>query len=131
MIATAAAAKLSIWLVTAAICREASNQPTEGQIAVAQVVATRSTKWKKPVYKVINKTNFPWGGMKHKMPKIKNKIDKDVQDKANTLAKAVLFQGLRAKRLAHGDYTFFNHYKMGRRFKTNVAMVRIGDHVFY
>ena len=130
MLATAAV-KLSIWLVTAAICREASNQPTEGQIAVAQVVATRSVKWKKPVHKVINKANFPWGGMKHKMPKVKNKIDRDVQDKAGALAKAVLFKGLRAKRLAHGDYTFFNHYKMGRRFKTNVAMVRIGDHVFY
>lgn len=122
---------LSVWLVTAAICREASNQSTEGQIAVAQVVSTRSVKWKKPITKVIDGTNFPWGAMKHKMPKIKNKIDASVQHKADLLARAVLFKGLRAKRLAHGDYTFFNHYRMGRRFKTNVAMVRIGDHVFY
>lgn len=122
---------LSVWLITAAICREASNQPTEGQIAVAQVVNTRSIKWHKPIHKVIDKTNFPWGGMKHKMPEVRNGIDKSVQAKASTLARAVLFSGLKAKKMSHGDYTFFNHYKQGRRFKTDVAMVRIGDHVFY
>lgn len=125
------ASALSIWLLTAVICREASNQPTEGQIAVAQVVNTRSVKWKKPIHKIIDGNNFPWGAMKHKMPPVRNPIDKEVQAKASLLARAVLFKGLRAKHLAHGDYTFFNHYKMGRRFKTKVAMVRIGDHVFY
>lgn len=122
---------LSVWLVTAAICREASNQPTEGQIAVAQVINTRSHKWHKPIHKVIDKDNFPWGGMQHKMPQVRNPIDRKVQDDAGVIARAVLFKGLRAKRLAHGDYTFFNHYKMGRRFKTNVPLVRIGSHVFY
>jgi hypothetical protein len=128
MIATTA---LSVWLVTAAICREASDQPTEGQIAVAQVVATRSIKWKKPINKIINRQNFPWGGMKHKMPEIRNRIDLDVHNKADAIARAVLFKGLRSKRLARGDYTFFNHYKLGRRFKTDVPLVRIGQHVFY
>ena len=122
---------LSVWLLTAAICREASNQPTEGQIAVAQVVNTRVHKWNKPITKVIVKGQFPWGGMKHKMPEIRNHVDQDVHNRADTIARAVLFKGLRSKHLAHGDYTFFNHYKLGRRFKTNVAMVRIGDHVFY
>lgn len=124
---------LNVWLISAAIYQEAANQNTEGQIAVAQVILTRNQDWNLPIPKVINPKAFPWRGKKwkHKMPKAKNKIDLLAQQKAHNLAKAVLLKGLRAKALARGHYTFFNHFTQGRRFKTPVPLVRIGDHVFY
>ncbi len=114
---------LAVWLVASAIEREAANQPDLGKLAVAQVVVTRSIEWKQPIHKVINKANFPWGGMKKKMPT----VPKKEREHALALARDVL----NGRRVMKGTYLYFNTKARGRKFKTPTKLVRIAAHVFY
>lgn len=119
-----------IWLIAAAVVREAADQPREGKKAVAQVVVTRALHWNKPIHKVLIPSQFPWAGIRPMMPKAQNQIDRDVQKEALQIAKDAVL-GAKAKALKHGNYLFFNTKSSGRKFKTPVPLVKISAHYFY
>ena len=122
---------MAVWMIAAAIVREAADQPTEGKKAVAQVVVTRSIEWKKPINKVLVPSQFPWVNFHiAMMPKAHNEIDKAVQKEALEIARAA-YKGAKAKKLKKGKYLFFNTKPSGRKFNTEVPVVAIGAHYFY
>lgn len=121
---------MAVWMLAAAIVREAADQSLEGKKAVAQVVMTRSIEWKKPLNKVLVPSQFPWAGIRPMMPKAHNAIDKAVQKEALEIARQV-YKGARSKKLRRGKYLFFNTKPSGRKFKTEVPIVALGAHYFY
>lgn len=121
---------LGIWMIAAAIVREAADQPLEGKLAVAQVVVTRAREWHKPIHKVLIPSQFPWAVNKRFMPKAKNRIDREVQQEALKIARQAV-KGAKAKSLSRGTYLFFNTHASGRKFKTEVPLVSIAAHYFY
>jgi spore germination cell wall hydrolase CwlJ-like protein len=121
---------VGIWMIAAAIVREAADQPIEGKRAVAQVVVARAREWKKPLSKVLTPSQFPWAAHRPFMPKAKNKIDQAVQKEALVLARQAA-NGARSKHLQKGTYLFFNTKPSGRKFKTEVPLISISAHYFY
>lgn len=108
---------------------EARNQPLDGMVAVGQVVMEHTVK-DQPCKTLHIKGLFSWAKKGIEIPNPKYPADVAVFEKQLFISKKMLLEHLRCKRLK-GKYTFFNDYKIGRRFKTNVALVRIGDLVFY
>jgi hypothetical protein len=65
-----------------------------------------------------------------KTPHPKRKADRDVLDKQYELARKMLFRNLRTTKLTEG-YKHFNNVPLGKRFRTKVKMVKIGDLLFF
>lgn len=133
-------------LSAAAICLalnvfyEARSEPIHGQYAVAFVTMNRvgdesSGNFGKVCETVFEDQQFSWTS-NHKKPlkryvkiaELARKSDEDSWNTALDIAHKVISK--RSKDITHGA-TFFNEKKLGRRYKTNVAALKIGKHLFY
>jgi hypothetical protein len=109
---------------------ESRNQPKETMVAVGQVVIEHSHHDKTTVCKAVKPGRFKWQTKKGKHPDPKKPLDKEVYAKQKQIANAMLSKGLKSKKLK-GKYYYFNESRLGRRFKSEVPLVHIGDLVFY
>ena len=121
-------------LITAALYKEARSETPAAQLAVAHVVMARKTTDKTSVCRVIAKKHqFSWvkNGRVLPLPKASTDVDKLALERAITLSKRVLFGRLRSAKLLSGKYQYFNHTKLGKRYKTQTKAVKLGKLLFY
>jgi hypothetical protein len=108
---------------------EARNQTSDTMLGVGQVTM-ELTEGNDVCATLRKKGLFSWTKQGVKMPNPKSKADVEVFERQLKLAHQILFSKLRCTKLK-GKYTYFNDYKLGRRYPTPVRLVRIGDLVFY
>jgi hypothetical protein len=122
---------LSAYCLAAVMYFETLNQPRDAMLGVAQVVLEHRDRANSTVCKAVKPGIFSWQSRyRFKTPKPRAPADRDIFERQQKLARAMLFKGLRTQRL-RGHYVYFNHKSLGRRYKTDVKLVRIGDLVFY
>lgn len=132
-------------LSAAAICLalnvffEARGESIKGQFAVAHVTLNRADNESGNLSgvcgSVFRKGQFEWT-KRHKNPikryvkiaELAKKRDKTSWDRAVQIAHKAMTH--RSKDLTRGA-TYFNEKRMGRRFKTSIASMTIGNHIFY
>jgi hypothetical protein len=116
--------------LVAAMYFEARNQTSDAMLGVGQVLM-ENTENGKTMYDTLKKKGlFSWAKYGVKIPKPKSPADVEVFQHQQKLARKMLFKQLRTP-LLRGKYKHFNNWQLGRRFKTEVKLVRIGDLVFY
>jgi hypothetical protein len=109
---------------------ESRNQPKEAMLGVGQVTIEHAHRDKTTVCKAVKPGRFEWQTKRGKTPNPKMPADKAVYVEQKQIANAMLNKGVRSKKL-RGKYYYFNEKRLGRRFKSNVPLVRIGNLVFY
>ncbi len=111
------------------VFKEARSEPKKAQYAVLEVVHNRSISPKFPNNNycsvIKSKGQFSWFKNHKSMtpPKF------ELESWKEAIAVARDFQSKKTNYTKGAVY--FNHSKMGVRYKTNVKSVRIGQHVFY
>lgn len=110
------------------VFKEARSEPLKAKYSVLEVVHNRSNdeRFKNDYCSVIkSKGQFSWFKNHNSMKPPKYELDAWKE----SIAIARDFQ--RKKTNYTKGAVYFNHSKMGVRYKTNVKSVKIGQHVFY
>lgn len=126
----------SLMCLSLMVYHEAGNQPLKGKMATLEVVQNRvdSKKYPNSHCEVIKQPNqFSWvnssnRGLNKVPAKAKrNKAERESWEKSQEAVKKFLNKRTNYTKGAK----YFNTLRLGVRYKTDVAPVRIGNHVFY
>lgn len=121
----------SIGCLVAVMYFEARNQPVDTMLGVGQVLIEHARPGENLCHVIERDPGlFTWARHGMKIPHPKSKADKEVLDKQYELARKMLFRNLRTTKLTEG-YKHFNNVPLGKRFRTKVKMVKIGDLLFF
>lgn len=117
------------------VFHEARDEPTRGQYAVAFVTLNRAAANDDVCKTVFKRDAFSWtrrygdpAKRYVKIAQLAKKRDRRSWNRALSVAYGAIDRS--SKDITKGA-TYFNEKKMGRRFRTKVASVTIGNHIFY
>jgi hypothetical protein len=110
--------------------REARGQEVAAQIAAMQILQNRATLNRTPVCKELAKhRQFAWVrkyGITQPNPR--GELDKVAWQQSLQLAKSVQILNVKGITKKH---TYFNTVALGKRYRTDTKLVKIGDLLFY
>jgi spore germination cell wall hydrolase CwlJ-like protein len=116
--------------LTESIYYEATGEPLEGMLAVAQVMVNRSEspKFQDTICKVIHApSQFSWTREK---PKALVKINRNAWNEAREVAKRVLLEGERLRSI-EGAMFYHTNAISTNWDKDMIVVARLGNHIFY
>ena len=122
--------KTALLCYAIATYRETRDQEVAAQIAALKILENRATLNKTPVCKELAKrkqfTFVAKYGITH--PKPQGELDKAAWKQSLQLAKSV--KDLSVKGITK-KHIYFNTLKLGKRYKTDTKVIRIGSLLFY